>query len=319
MWDNGAGCLVEGSSAVLCPACDLRQRPGETPKLGSNVYSVRGGQSRMFAISNDALASLCNALFSLQGWFGVLEHFGLASEEEYQEMKYFGEQYPAGEEGFFSWNNLHCHLDLQDSAIAPRVQALCTDLLRRRDKYAEMATDEDRFRNALAEFEVRLEHSGFKFDGIEIREAVRAMLPSEQVFPKGAQYNAFKVITGIMQSATKEILVVDNFLGSSLLGTIDAIPSKPVIRLLTFKPSADFKNAVTAFQKQYGQSIEVKVHQKDVHDRAIIIDDTSFFVLGASIKDLGDKLSLLNKLEDPSKIQLLRSELETIWASAQPL
>jgi len=274
---------------------------------------------RMFAISNDALTSLCNALFSLQGWFGILEHFGLASEEEYQEMKYFGDQYPGGEEGFFSWNNLYSHLDLQDSEIAPRVQALCTDLLRRKDKYAEKADDEDKFLNALAEFEVRLDHSGFKFDGVEMREAVQSRLPSEQVFPKGSQHDGYKAITKIMQSAATQIFVVDNYLDNSLVERIEAIPARPAIRLLTFKPSADFKRAVIAFEKQYTQTVEVRVHQKEVHDRAIVIDDTTFFALGASIKDLGDKLSLLNRLEDQTAIRTLRSELEAIWASARLL
>ncbi len=113
--------------------------------------------------------------------------------------------------------------------------------------------------------------------------------------------------------------MVDNYLGSSLLEMIEAVPSKPAVRLLTFKPSIDFKVAVTAFKKQYGQSVEVRLHQREVHDRAIVIDDRDFFALGASIKDLGDKLSLLNKVEDPANIARLRAEFHTIWSSASPL
>ena len=139
---------------------------------------------RMFAISNDALTSLCNALFSLQGWFGILEHFGLASEEEYQEMKYFGDQYRGGEEGFFSWNNLYSHLDLQDNEIAPRVQALCTDLLGRKDKYAEKADDEDKFLNALAEFEVRL--------GLRCARPSRVGSPASKYFQRAVNTTATK-------------------------------------------------------------------------------------------------------------------------------
>jgi hypothetical protein len=142
---------------------------------------------------------------------------------------------------------------------------------------------------------------------------------SEQVFPKGTQYEAFKAVKNILGTATKEILVVDNYLGISLLEMIEAIPSKPATRLLTFKPSPDFKAAVTAFKKQYGQSVEVRLHQREVHDRAIVVDDKDFFALGASIKDLGDKLSLLNKVEDPANVARLRAEFQTIWASANPL
>jgi hypothetical protein len=145
------------------------------------------------------------------------------------------------------------------------------------------------------------------------------VIRNEQVFPKGTQYEAFKSVTNILRTATKEILVVDNYLGSSLLEMLEAIPSKPAVRLLTFKPSADFKAAVAAFKKQYGQSVEVRLHQKEVHDRAIVVDDKDFFALGASIKDLGDKLSLLNKVEDPSNVARLRAEFQTIWASATPL
>ena len=125
-------------------------------------------------------------------------------------------------------------------------------------------------------------------------------LRNEQVFPKGTQYDAFKAITNILRTAAKRIFVVDNYLDSLLLDMIEAIPSKPAVQLLTFRPSADFKAAVTAFQKQYGRPVDVRLHQKEVHDRAIVIDDTHFFALGASIKDLGGKLSLLNKVEDPA-------------------
>jgi len=144
-------------------------------------------------------------------------------------------------------------------------------------------------------------------------------LRNEQVFPKGTQFEAFKAVTNILRTATRDLLVVDNYLGGSILDMIEAIPSKPAVRLLTFKPSSDFKVAVAAFKKQYSQSIEVRLHQKEVHDRAIVVDDRDFFALGASIKDLGDKLSLLNKVEDPANIARLRAEFHTIWASASPL
>jgi hypothetical protein len=145
------------------------------------------------------------------------------------------------------------------------------------------------------------------------------VIRNEQVFPRGTQYEAFKSVTNILRTATKEILVVDNYLGSSLLELIEALPSKPAARLLTFKPSADFKAAVTAFNKQYGQSVEVRLPQREVHDRAIVVDYKDFFALGASIKDLGDKLSLLNKVEDPANVARLRAEFQTIWTAANPL
>lgn len=159
-----------------------------------------------------------------------------------------------------------------------------------------------------------------KFQLVKMYESRQStVIRNEQVFPKGTQYDAFKAVTNILRTATKEILVVDNYLGISLLEMIEAIPSKPAARLLTFKPSPDFRAAFAAFKKQYGQSVKVRLHQKEVHDRAIVVDDRDFFALGASIKDLGDKLSLLNKVEDPANVARLRAEFQTIWASASPL
>ena len=43
------------------------------------------------------------------------------------------------------------------------------------------------------------------------------VIRNEQVFPKGTQYGAFKVVTNILRTASNELLVVDNYLGSSLL------------------------------------------------------------------------------------------------------
>jgi hypothetical protein len=147
----------------------------------------------------------------------------------------------------------------------------------------------------------------------------KTAIRGEQLFPKGTQFEAFKSVTKILRTATKEICVVDNYLEISLLEMMEAIPSKPAIRLLTFKPSRDFKAAITAFTKQYGQSVEVRLHKKEVHDRAIIVDDRDFYALGASIKGLGNNLSLLHKLEDLSIIARLQAEFQTIWASANPL
>jgi hypothetical protein len=193
-------------------------------------------------------------------------------------------------------------------------------------EYLAVGVEDIRRNKWVLEEEGLLERSPFPGSGrltgqlVKMYEArQRTVIRNEQVFPKGTQYEAFKAVANILQTATKEIFVVDNYLASSLLDMIAAIPSMPAIKLLTFKASADFKVAVTAFKKQYGSPVEVRLHQKEVHDRAIVIDDRDFFALGASIKDLGDKLSLLNKIEDATNIIRLRTEFQTIWGSATPL
>jgi hypothetical protein len=112
---------------------------------------------------------------------------------------------------------------------------------------------------------------------------------------------------------------VDNFLGSDILDMIAAISTKPTVKILTHKPTADFRVAVSKFLSQYGGSIEVRLHGALIYDRAIVVDDRDFYALGASIKDFGKSLSLINKLEDSAAITTLRSTLAAIWGSASVL
>jgi hypothetical protein len=141
-------------------------------------------------------------------------------------------------------------------------------------------------------------------------------LAGESVFPTGTPFDAFKKIAAILRSATSEIFVADNYLDDSVLDILAAVSSKPSIKLLTARTSADFKTALKQFRLQYGHHIEVREHSKQVHDRAIVIDNKDFYALGASIKDAGLKLSLLSKLEDVSAIAKLQTELQRIWTSA---
>lgn len=155
---------------------------------------------------------------------------------------------------------------------------------------------------------------------IELYESHRsAQLPNESVFPAGTQYEAFKAVTAILQSAKTEILIADNYLNDEVLDMLAAVPIRPPIRMLTHKPRADFKVAVQRFTSQYGGSVEVRLHNAQIHDRAIVLDGTHFYALGGSIKDLGKTLSLLNRLEDVAAITKLRTVLQGIWTAATPL
>ena len=155
---------------------------------------------------------------------------------------------------------------------------------------------------------------------VELYESQQsAQTTGEWVFPPKTQYDAFKTIRNILQPAKKDILFVDNYVGSDILDMLAALPTKPAVRILTHKPAPDFKVALAKFLSQYGGSIEVRLHGAQIHDRAVVIDDTDFYALGASIKDFGKGLSLINKLQDSTAIATLRSTLTAIWNSAAGL
>jgi len=70
---------------------------------------------------------------------------------------------------------------------------------------------------------------------IELYESTLSVhLPQEGVYPAGTQYEAFKEVKRILSSATKDILIVDNYLDESVLDILQALPSRPIVELLTF-------------------------------------------------------------------------------------
>lgn len=275
----------------------------------------------MFLASEKAVTHLCDALFALSKHSELMEVFSrpdLALQEPrwlkilkahgvYDESRPLRAPYD-------SWQSLKNHLDEAKRNQTDRLWALCSKILREKDKYASAAYDPTAFSDSLAQFEVQLELDGFRFNGFEILS--KSTGPNELVFPPGTQYTAFKAISKILESATREVFVADNYLDRSVVEMLETLPSQPALKLLTFKPSADFQVATKRFKAQYGRSMEVKIHNAQMHDRVIIIDDSEFYALGASIKDIGAKLSMLNKLEDPTTITELRKNLGAIWASA---
>ena len=144
-----------------------------------------------------------------------------------------------------------------------------------------------------------------------------ARLLNEYVFPKGTQFDAYKAVRQILQSAQRDILIVDNYLSDDILDTIAVLPTKVKARLLTSKVEPDFIVAINRFRSQYSQHhVEARKQKAEIHDRVIAIDGTHLYSLGHSIKGIGAKLSLINKLEDINAIKKLRDTLEQVWLSA---
>ncbi len=163
--------------------------------------------------------------------------------------------------------------------------------------YLGVGTDEIRRNQWLLEEDGLLEKSTIPGLGrptaslVKMYEAKQStVLGRERIFPKGTQYESFKEIREILRSAKKDILIVDNYLDDSVLDMLEALPSQPCLKLLTSRIPKDFKVAINKFSSQYQRTVEIKLHQKQIHDRAIVIDDVHFYTLGASIKDAGDQL-----------------------------
>ncbi len=124
------------------------------------------------------------------------------------------------------------------------------------------------------------------------------------IFYNGQIYDAYAFINDLLKSAKNEIILIDNYIDD----TIFILCSKYLnvrFTIYTQSISKQLKLDFQKYEKQY-KNIELKT-TKEFHDRFLIIDKEDIYHLGASIKDLGNKVFAFSKLNiDINSFELLK-------------
>lgn len=135
-----------------------------------------------------------------------------------------------------------------------------------------------------------LEHD-HKFDLL-----IRTHLPpKEGIFYDGQIFDAYRFVSDIIKSATKSIILIDNYVDESVLALLSKRNSTVEATIYTATISMQLKLDIIRFNAQY-EKIEVKLFTKS-HDRFLIIDHATVYHIGASLKDLGKKWFAFSKIE----------------------
>jgi len=119
--------------------------------------------------------------------------------------------------------------------------------------------------------------------------------PTEGIFYDGQIFDAYLFASDIIKSATKSIVLIDNYVDESVLTLLSKRNTKVEATIYTANISAQLKLDLKKFNTQYPK-VEVKTFNKS-HDRFLIIDNTIVYHIGASLKDLGKKWFAFSKIE----------------------
>jgi len=128
-----------------------------------------------------------------------------------------------------------------------------------------------------------------------------ALPPVQGIFYDGQIFDAYKFVADLVKSATKSIVLIDNYLDESVLILLSKRKENVKCQIFTNKISAQFKLDLEKFNAQY-PPLEVKEFSKS-HDRFLIIDETIFHI-GASLKDLGKKWFAFSKINLDAKLMM---------------
>ncbi len=153
--------------------------------------------------------------------------------------------------------------------------------------------------NRLSNIEAQLEEHSSVLSSHQkkIDFFVRTSLPPiEGVFHNNQVFDAHILMSDLVKQAKVRIIIIDNYVDDSVLTLLSKRKTGLIAEIYTYKKSEQFTLDLDKHNLQY-PSVTVHVN-KTCHDRFMIVDDKVYHI-GASIKDLGQKLcavTLLNSI-----------------------
>jgi hypothetical protein len=140
--------------------------------------------------------------------------------------------------------------------------------------------------------------------------------------PVGASFDAFAALSKVIQTGTKDVLIVDPYMDYTALTEFgSAVSANVTLRLLA--DEATYKTtlgpAAERWSAQYGATRPLGVRlaaPKALHDRAIFIDQTTAWTLTQSLKDFAKRSPAeIVRADDVAALKI--ASYEAIWASSR--
>ena len=124
-------------------------------------------------------------------------------------------------------------------------------------------------------------------------EANSQKLLPELIFATGCVWDAWAYVSELVRSALERIELIDNFVDDRVLSLLMK-RGEGVSATIHSRFTKDFLTDLEKHNKLYAEVKFVQLPHKN-HDRFLIIDDT-VYLLGASVKDMGNGLCAVTKL-----------------------
>ena len=131
----------------------------------------------------------------------------------------------------------------------------------------------------------------------------------QKIFFDGQIYDAFSLVTTIIQKAKSDILLIDGYVDVNTLNILAKKNSGVDVTIFTYASAPLTKKDVENFNAQY-PTLTVKKTQV-FHDRFIILDGKTVYHIGASIKDAGKKCFGISLINDSSIVLDILNRLKT--------
>ena len=132
-----------------------------------------------------------------------------------------------------------------------------------------------------------------KFDKIFNALENKQLHPTNGIFYNGQIFDAYVFISDLIKIANESIVLIDNYVDDTTL-TLFSKNQNIKIQIFTSTISKQLQLDINKYNQQYN-NLEVKI-TKNFHDRFMILDTKDIYHIGASLKDLGNKIFAFSKI-----------------------
>jgi hypothetical protein len=123
----------------------------------------------------------------------------------------------------------------------------------------------------------------------------KSITPTKGIFFDGQVFDAYVFISKLIKSASKSIVLIDNYVDESTLTILSKRMKGVSCDIYTENTKDQLKLDLKKHNTQYSA---ITLHKfKDSHDRFLILDDKEVYHIGASLKDLGKKWFAFSKFD----------------------
>ena len=134
-----------------------------------------------------------------------------------------------------------------------------------------------------------------KFEEIFCALESNSLIPPQGIFYDGQVFDAYVFVADLIKSASKSIVIIDNYIDETVLQLLTKRRDCVTATLYTKNISRTLSQDLSRHNKQY-EPVTIKTFNK-AHDRFLIIDDSTVYHFGASLKDLGKKWFAFSKMQ----------------------
>lgn len=132
---------------------------------------------------------------------------------------------------------------------------------------------------------------------------IRTSLPPlEGVFFDGQIYDAYELVSKLIKSAKRSIILIDNYIDESVLTLLDKRADGITAEIYTQQINPQLRLDIQRHDSQYAP-IPIHVLTRS-HDRFLLIDDDVYHI-GASIKDLGKRWFAIMKMQETKADEII--------------